>query len=145
MKVIPGSHAKGFLPMYTVPGETHHDRIRPEALETSKAKFVELDAGDILIFNQLLCHSSEECHSDAPRRAFRVSYQSAKEVFVPRGSPIVMRGGAPESMARLFPAPYAGPARRGFLQKAAGYLGRRLIRYGNPDLAVLAGEPKNPY
>lgn len=103
MKVIPGSHKFGFLKWFRVKGETHHDRIDLSQIDESKAIYAELNAGDVLIFNQLLVHSSDECNSEKPRRAFRVSYVGMDEIVVPRGSPIVLRGGRPDSLRKRFP------------------------------------------
>lgn len=107
MKVIPGSHLNGFLPWHRVKGETHHDRVKPELIDESKAIYAELNAGDVLIFNQLLLHSSDQVNSPSPRRAFRVSYQGFDKVYTPRGTPIVLRGGSPESLQQRFPNPPA--------------------------------------
>jgi phytanoyl-CoA hydroxylase len=102
MKVIPGSHRKGFLKWFRVKGETHHDRIDLSQLDERSAIHVELDAGDVLIFNQLLVHSSDECHSEKKRRAYRVSYIGMEKVLVPRGAPIVLRGGHPKILVNRF-------------------------------------------
>ncbi len=103
MKVIPGSHKFGFLKWHRVKGETHHDRLDLSQVDESKAMFVELNAGDVLIFNQLLVHSSDECDSKQPRRAYRVSYAGMDKILVPRGSPIVLRGGRPDMLKKRFP------------------------------------------
>ncbi|MDZ4844933.1 MAG: phytanoyl-CoA dioxygenase family protein [Chitinophagales bacterium] len=103
MKVIPGSHKFGFLKWFRVKGETHHDRIDLSQIDESKAIYAELDAGDVMIFNQLLVHSSDECNSTKPRRAFRTSYIGMDEIVVPRGSPLVLRGGRPNSLGKNFP------------------------------------------
>jgi len=104
MKVIPGSHKFGFLKWFRVKGETHHDRIDLSQLDESKAVYVELDAGDVLIFNQLVVHSSDECDSDKQRRAYRISYAGMDKIIVPRGTPIVLRGGHPSFLKKRFPA-----------------------------------------
>lgn len=103
MKVIPGSHKFGFLKWFRVKGETHHDRIDLSQINEKDAVYVELDAGDVLIFNQLVVHSSDECDSNKPRRAFRVSYVGMDEIIVARGGPIVLRGGHPSSLKKRFP------------------------------------------
>ncbi len=103
MKVIPGSHKFGFLKWFRVKGETHHDRIDLSQLDIENAVYMELDAGDVLIFNQLIVHSSDECNSEKPRRAYRISYAGMDEVIVPRGTPIVLRGGHPSSLKKKFP------------------------------------------
>lgn len=106
VKVIPGSHKAGFLPWHCVEGETHHDRVNPECVDESKAIYAEVNAGDVLIFNQLLLHASDEAHSDKPRRAFRVAYAGFEKVDTPRGAPIVLRGGSPESIAQQYTRPH---------------------------------------
>ena len=108
VRIIPGSHREGFLPWYRVEGETHHDRVKPEYVDEEKAQFVEMNAGDVLIFNMLLLHGSEEVHSDLPRRAYRCSIQSMDDqIYSPRGIPVALRGGRPafmeERMRRLSP------------------------------------------
>jgi phytanoyl-CoA hydroxylase len=126
LKVIPGSHRNGFLPWYRVRGETHHDRIREDALDLTHVRHVELEPGDVLIFNQLLVHGSDEMHTDSLRLVYRASYQGFEEVFTPRGSPIVVRGGAPRSLAARYPNPHRPAAPRPFWRRALNYVGRRL-------------------
>jgi len=58
--------------------------------DESKAVPLEMKAGDVLIFHQLLLHSSREVHTDLPRRAYRISYQNFEQSFTPRGTPIVI-------------------------------------------------------
>jgi len=103
MRVLPGSHVHGFLPWHRVKGETHHDRILPEALPDIEPQYAVLAPGDVLVFNQLLVHGSDEVHTDSLRVAFRVSYQGFDRINVPRGSPIVLRGGDPAALQRRFP------------------------------------------
>jgi phytanoyl-CoA hydroxylase len=102
MKVIPGSHKNGFLPWHRVKGAAYHDLVNKEFVEEDKAVYVELAAGDVLIFNQLLLHASDKVSSEEPRRAFRVSYQNLEKLKVPRGVPIVFRGCKPETMIERF-------------------------------------------
>jgi len=130
MKIIPGSHTQGFLPWHRVQGETHHDRVKPECVDESKAIYAELHAGDVLIFNQLLLHSSEEINSNKPRRAFRVSYQGFEAIYTPRGTPIVLRGGSPESLARRFPNPNMPPVqvKEDIARRCLHAIGWRLLK-----------------
>lgn len=132
MKVFPGSHTDGFLPWYRVQGETHHDRIRPEKLPTTEPIAAELGPGDVMIFNQLLVHGSDEVHTDSLRIAFRASYQGFEEIYVPRGAPVVVSGGRPQALASRFPAQAVEPKRPSFMRRAARYVGRRLIRLTEP-------------
>ncbi|MBU2711721.1 phytanoyl-CoA dioxygenase family protein [Zooshikella harenae] len=98
LKVIPVSHQKGYLPWHRVKGETHHDRLDTRYIDESAAKYVELKAGDVLIFDAMLCHSSDEVNVVTNRRAYRVSYQGIASIYTPRGSPLMMRGGNPSSL-----------------------------------------------
>lgn len=133
LKVIPGSHKNGFMPWYRAKGETHHDRIQEDSLtELEKsAKYIDLKAGDVLLFNMLLIHGSDEVKSERPRRVFRCSYQSMKEkVYTPRQSPIVMRGGSPDFLADKYSIPRIDkpmPIWRRGIRKA----GRILVNYAN--------------
>lgn len=102
MKMIPGSHKLGFLPWHHVPGETHHTRVNLDGIDVSEAVYVELNPGDVLIFNQLVLHGSDEVQIKSNRRAYRISYQGFDQIFTPRGTPIVIRGGSPESLMKKY-------------------------------------------
>ncbi|MEN7547900.1 phytanoyl-CoA dioxygenase family protein [Rapidithrix thailandica] len=127
MKVIPGSHKKGFLPFYQVKGETHHTRVRPECIEEEKAVFVPMNAGDVLVFHQCLLHSSERVEGDKPRRAYRVSYQGFEQIYTPRATPIVMRGGKPGILRQKFPRKERDLPKKSFFQRACHALGHKLL------------------
>lgn len=127
LKVIPGSHQGGFHPWHRVEGETHHDRIDTDALDLEGLIHVELEPGDVLIFNQLVVHGSDEMHTDSLRLVYRVSYQGFDEIFVPRGAPMVLRGGQPASLAQRFPAP-AQTVRKSLLRRGLNRLGRILTK-----------------
>lgn len=129
LQIIPGSHKNGHLPWHRVKGETHHDRVNPEYVEKlrDKIKYAELEAGDVLLFNMMVMHSSDEVHTDAPRRAFRCSYQSMdKEIFTPRQSPIVVKGGGPEFLASAYSSPRVF-RKRSLYKRVLSKLGRTLI------------------
>lgn len=96
LKVIPGSHKHGFFKYFTVPGETHHTRLELTNFDTSKFTFVELKAGDVLIFDQLLVHSSDRTPGEDPRRAYRFACQGFDMFYTPRCIPFVLRGGEPQ-------------------------------------------------
>lgn len=128
LKVVPGSHKKGFLSWHRVKGETHHDRIDERELDLTGLMHVELEPGDVLIFNQLVVHGSDTMNTDSLRLVYRVSYQGFDEVFVPRGSPVVMRGGTPESMAKRFPNAFVQPEPAPFWRRAIHAIGRRLLK-----------------
>lgn len=125
LKAIPKSHLNGYLPYFRVKGETHHDRIDMSRLDLNDAVFLELNAGDVLIFDCMLCHGSDEVHVDEPRRAFRASYQGFDQIFTPRGAPIVMRGGSPESVASRYDSSYI-PETKSIFRRAANRIGRLL-------------------
>lgn len=91
LKVIPGSHKKGFRDWYRVKGATHHDRIKIDEKELQNASYVEMKAGDVLVFSNYLIHSSDENNSDLPRRAFRAVFKKLDDAKIPRGAPIMMR------------------------------------------------------
>ncbi|WP_116368283.1 phytanoyl-CoA dioxygenase family protein [Parahaliea mediterranea] len=91
LKVIPGSHRAGFRDWYRVRGETHHDRLKLDSEEVGRAEYVELPAGDAIIFSNYLVHSSEQNMSNEPRRAFRIAYKGLDNAKVPRGVPILIR------------------------------------------------------
>lgn len=125
LKVIPGSHRGGFLPWHRVKGETHHDRIDPSKLDISNLQHIELDPGDVLIFNQLVVHGSDEAHTDSLRLVYRVSYQSFDEIYVPRGAPIVVHGGRPDSLSTRFTMP-EGSQKKSLVRRAINRVGRTL-------------------
>ncbi len=124
LRVIPGSHRSGFLKWYRVSHETHHDRIAPGQIETGNAVDVSMNPGDVLIFNMLLVHGSNEAHSDDPRRAYRVSYQGFDRIYTPRGTPLVMRGGTPDRITDIGFESQA--VSKGPLRSFINRIGRRL-------------------
>lgn len=128
LKVVPGSHKKGFLAWHRVKGETHHDRIDESALDLTGLMHVELEPGDVLIFNQLVVHGSDTMNTESLRLVYRVSYQGFDEIFVPRGAPIVMRGGNPESLAQRFTRPALPQKPMTPIRRVLHAVGRRLLR-----------------
>ncbi|WP_101759757.1 phytanoyl-CoA dioxygenase family protein [Oceanicoccus sp. KOV_DT_Chl] len=125
LKAIPGSHKEGYLPWYRVKGETHHDRVQEEFIRGREARYLEMKAGDALIFDAMLLHSSDECHSELPRRAYRISYQGFDAIRPPRGTPVVVYGGRPDSLSKKYSAPRVDkPSWRVFMNK----VGKRLAR-----------------
>jgi len=134
VQVIPGSHKQGHLPWHRVTGETHHDRVNMEYVEKDRNKIIyaELEAGDVLLFNMLVLHGSDEVNTDMPRRVFRCSYQSMKKrVFTPRQSPIVMRGGSPEFLAEYYNKPHAKLKKKPYVRRVINKIGRIMASYGN--------------
>jgi phytanoyl-CoA hydroxylase len=130
MKVIPGSHKNGFLPWYKVPGETHHTRLKLDGIPLEDFVYAELEAGDVLIFNQLLLHSSDRIVSDKPRRAYRISYQGFEQIFTPRSTPIVLRGGSPESIRTRYKKQYQSPEAVASNQKTKNPMIKLINRIG---------------
>ena len=87
---IPGSHKRGFLKYHHVPGATHHTRLNRDQFDEAQAVPVEMNAGDVLIFNMLMIHGSYQVDNGMPRRAYRTAYQNFDVSHVPRGAPIVI-------------------------------------------------------
>jgi phytanoyl-CoA hydroxylase len=100
LKVIPGSHKNGFRKWFRVSGETHHDRIEVSDEDYTDLEYVELEPGDVLIFSNYLIHGSDQNHSSKKRRAYRVVYKALDTAEIPRSTPLIMRGGLPESIKR---------------------------------------------
>ncbi len=123
---IPGSHKNGFLKWHRVKGETHHDRIVPGQFDENDAVALEMEPGDVLVFNMLVVHGSKEVHTESPRRAYRVSYQNFDHIFTPRGTPIVMRGGLPSTTQAL--TFEMNRDHKSGLQKFINRVGRRLAQ-----------------
>ncbi len=128
LKVLPGSHKDGFRDWYRVKGEAHHDRIDISTLDLSKQIHLELEPGDVLIFNQLVVHGSDQMSTESLRLVYRASYQGFDEIYVPRGSPIVVRGGRPESLASRWPSPYHHDLQsKNLLIRMLNRIGRKLV------------------
>lgn len=126
LKVLPGTHKGGFRKWHRVQGETHHDRIDESTLDLSNEMHIALEPGDVLIFNQLVVHGSDEMHTDSLRLVYRASYQGFDEIYVPRGAPVVMRGGHPASLAQRWSAPHQDPQRKPLVTRAINRIGRKL-------------------
>lgn len=129
LKVVPGSHKMGFLPWFRVKGEAHHDRLDISSIDVSKAFHVELEPGDVLIFNQLVVHSSDEMNTDDLRLVFRASYQNFEEIFTPRATPLVMKGGSASSLERLFNKPRGSEKKKNYIVRVFNKIGRRLASF----------------
>lgn len=134
LKVIPGSHAQGFLPWYRVEGETHHDRVVSEYIEKNKNNivYIEMNAGDILVFNMLIVHGSDEVHTDRPRRVYRCSFQSMNDqVFTPRGAPLVIAGGDPDYLSNQYHKRFIHQKKKTLFLRGVNKIGRILEGYGS--------------
>jgi len=90
---------------------------------------VELDPGDVLIFNQLLVHGSDEMHTNSLRLVYRVSYQSFDKIYVPRGTPLVVHGGEPASLTRRFPHTRSSIPAKPLWRRALNSLGNILSQF----------------
>ncbi|MEZ5022796.1 MAG: phytanoyl-CoA dioxygenase family protein [Chitinophagales bacterium] len=121
LKIIPGSHKQGFREWYRVKGETHHDRIKISEAELQKAAYVEMNAGDVLIFSNYLIHSSEENNSDLPRRAFRAVFKKLDDAKIPRGAPIMMRSNLDQNNLKEFKQEEQNAVKK-LLHKVGNYL-----------------------
>jgi len=132
LQFIPGSHKNGHLPWHRVKGETHHDRVNIEYVDKYRHQIThaELDPGDVILFNMLIMHGSDEVNSELPRRAFRCSYQAMNsKVYTPRQSPIVVRGGDPERIAKYYPN-VKQVQKNSFLSRVLIKVGKKLIELG---------------
>lgn len=127
LKVVPESHNLGFLPWYRVEGETHHDRLDVSKVNLDNALHVELEPGDVLIFNQLLVHSSDDMQTDNIRFVFRASYQSFDEIYTPRATPIVINGGTASTLYNKF-SENRKEEKKSRIVRAVNAIGRRLTR-----------------
>jgi|GEM_PF-377271 len=128
---IPGSHKRGFLPFHQVPGETHHTRVNLDQVDVDQAVPLEMKRGDVLLFQQLLLHSSKRVSGDVPRRAYRVAYQGFDDIFAPRATPLVVRGGDGANLRRRFQQPRETPVaprhrKRDFPKRVLRFVGRKL-------------------
>jgi phytanoyl-CoA hydroxylase len=122
MYVIPGSHARGFLPWFKVRGETHHTRLRLDGIDVSTAQPTCMQAGDVLLFHCALVHSSKNITSDRPRRAYRAAYQSFDATWTPRATPIVVNLGDPSALD--VPAEYEPNVVKKLVHKLAARMAR---------------------
>lgn len=109
MKILPGSHKNGFMPFFHVPGETHHTRLKLDGIDLNNYRYAEMNPGDVLVFHQLVIHSSDRIESQSPRRAYRFACQGFETIFTPRATPVVLRGGHPSSLMTKFPNKYSPP------------------------------------
>jgi phytanoyl-CoA hydroxylase len=129
LKVIPGSHTDGFKSYHVEEGETHHTRLNEDQYDSDVVEYLEMKAGDVLFFHQHLMHGSDEVSSSAPRHAFRSVYKAPypDDVITPRGGPIMLRGGYPESLKTAGAAAKRTESRKkGIIKKGIHYVGRQL-------------------
>lgn len=74
VEIIPGSHTHLMNPEHSSGFLT---KEQGESLDTSKSKFVELKAGEVVLLHNWTLHRSGVNRSDIARRAFSVSYMHA--------------------------------------------------------------------
>jgi phytanoyl-CoA hydroxylase len=129
LKVIPGSHKGGFRPWYHVKGETHHDRMDTSDVELDKVMHVELAPGDVLIFNQLVVHGSDEMSTDSNRFVYRASYQGFGQIYTPRGTPIVVKGATPSDLNNVFSQQRTSPIQKPILKRVINRIGKKLVDF----------------
>lgn len=104
VKFIPGTHKRGFITHIASQGETRHDRRPGTApVEGSSAIYAGLEPGDAVIFNMRLVHGGDEVQTVLAGRGRRIAYPGFSDpMSAPRGCPIAVRGGTPESPATRF-------------------------------------------
>ena len=124
---VPGSHKLGFLKSERVAGETHHTRLVLDGVDLSAAIPLEMKSGDVLLFHQLLVHSSREIALVTNRRAYRVSYQSMDVSYTPRGTPIVISLRDPAVLDRPFADAHPEISFRGRLRRFGHKVVDRLL------------------
>lgn len=134
LKAIPGSHKDGTLSWHTEEGETHHDRLDQDQFDEDEAVYLEMNAGDVLLFHQDVVHGSDKItSSENPRYALRVVYKApeAEANHVPRTGPIMLRGNDPDSLrsAGLQIEENDYDVEESFLQRVSHAIGRRLLRF----------------
>jgi phytanoyl-CoA hydroxylase len=132
LKFIPGSHKLGFLPYFYMPGETHHTRLSLDNVDVNQFQYVELKAGDVLIFHQLVIHSSDLVEIVTSRRAFRYACQGFESIYTPRSVPLVLRGGRPKQLPTFQPEETVSPKpvisnKRSFLERLINRLKREIL------------------
>lgn len=91
IKVIPGSHKGGFRQFTKTAGATHHSSIELTQEDEANVRYVEMQAGDALVFSNYLIHSSEQNDSADYRRAARFVYASSDHLVMPRCTPIIIK------------------------------------------------------
>ena len=129
MYAIPGSHTKGPLSFYQEKGETHAKRTDTQHIDESQAVPLIMKAGDLLLFNQFLLHSSRKVPGTINRRAYRFALKSISNSYTPRATPIVLSRNPKGALLN----PYQDETKKSLLavlgRKIAG-LGRRIERLG---------------
>lgn len=128
MYAVPGSHKHGFLPYKKFPGQTHHTRLDLSQVDLSPDNIrpLTMKAGDVLLFNQLVLHSSKQVESTLPRRAFRAAYCDFNLSRVPRGTPIVIRLDDPSALQKPWVDPNPRVYHEPIVVRAKRYLRKRL-------------------
>lgn len=82
-------------------GEEMESYFHPDEsdFDESAIEYVEMEAGDVLFWDLRLAHGSDNVAPDSPRYAYRSTYYPlADEIDPPGFSPIMMRGGDPDSL-----------------------------------------------
>jgi phytanoyl-CoA hydroxylase len=100
VRVVPGTHRRGYLSFRRKRGETHHTRADLDGIDLSRAVDAEMRAGDVLLFHCALLHGSRRIDSPRPRRAYRAAYQNLDLAWTPRGTPLVVSLATPEDLSR---------------------------------------------
>lgn len=76
-RLVPGSHARGFLPGLADGTRLGPLFTDPAHFDANRAWLAELPAGSLVFFDAHVVHGSEPNTSDRARRAFVVTYQPA--------------------------------------------------------------------
>lgn len=90
LKVVPGSHHEGYRDFVKIKGETHHTRLRGWESFNGNSQFVEMNKGDVLVFDAKLIHGSDRVDVTSTRFAARFAVTSMAENNVPRCVPVIL-------------------------------------------------------
>lgn len=90
LKVVPGSHKDGYRDFIKIKDETHHTRLRGWESCNETSNFVEMEPGDVLIFDAMLNHGSERVDVTSTRFADRFAVSSLAEKNIPRCVPVIL-------------------------------------------------------
>lgn len=90
LKVVPGSHHEGYRDFVKIKGETHHTRLRGWELFNEGSHFVEMNKGDVLVFDARLIHGSDRVDVTSTRFAARFAVTSMAENNLPRCVPVIL-------------------------------------------------------
>ena len=84
-------------PFINLKNQTHHKELVDKDIFEKKSVSVPVSAGDIIVFDNKLVHGSKPELHPSGRRAIRFAVKTCEDLWVPRGSPIVLARGTENS------------------------------------------------